>query len=251
MAEARQKKVVIFGATSGIAQAVIRRLAGQGAELFLVARNPEKLGSVAADARVRGAKVVTTDVLDLDDVAAYPALLDRAFAALGRVDLVLLAHGILARSDACEASPDLTERLLTTDFTAPALLSQAAALRLAAAQGSGTLAVLGSVAGDRGRQSNYAYGAAKGGLAVFLAGLRNRMFSRGVHVLTLKPGFVDTAMTADVPKNALFAAPDRVARDILRAVERRKDEIYTPGFWRVVMAVLRAIPEWIFKRLSM
>ena len=220
MAETRLEKVLVFGATSGIAEAVVRRLAGQGAELYLVARNADRLAAVAADARVRGAKIVTTEVRDLDDTAAFPALLDRAFDALGRVDLVLLAHGILATSDACEASPELTARLLVTDFTAPALLSQQVALRLATSQGSGTLAVIGSVAGDRGRQSNYAYGAAKGGLAVFLAGLRNRMYPRGVHVLTVKPGFVDTPMTASVPKNALFATPDRVAADILRAVDR-------------------------------
>jgi decaprenylphospho-beta-D-erythro-pentofuranosid-2-ulose 2-reductase len=245
------EKVIVFGATSGIAQAVVRRLAAEGAHLVLVARNAGRLEAVAADARVRGAKGVAMEVADLDDVTAYPALLDRAFATLGRVDLVLLAHGVLASSDACEASPDVTARLLASDFTGPALLSQAVALRLAATQGSGTLAVIGSVAGDRGRQSNYAYGAAKGGLAVFLAGLRNRMFPHGVHVLTVKPGFVDTPMTADVPKNALFATPDRVARDVLRAVERGADEIYTPGFWWLVMAVVRSIPERIFKRLKM
>jgi decaprenylphospho-beta-D-erythro-pentofuranosid-2-ulose 2-reductase len=251
MGEPRLEKVLIFGATSGIAEAVVRRLAGQGAELYLVARNPERLAAVAADARVRGATAVATDVLDLDDVAAFPALIDRAFAVLGVVDLVLLAHGVLATSDACEASPELTARLLLTDFTAPAILSQAVAMRLAGSQGSGTLAVIGSVAGDRGRQSNYAYGAAKGGLAGFLAGLRNRMFRRGVHVLTVKPGFVDTPMTADVAKNALFATPDRVAGDILRAVARRKDVVYTPGFWRVIMAILKMIPEAVFKRMAL
>jgi short-subunit dehydrogenase len=141
--------------------------------------------------------------------------------------------------------------MLATDFTSPVLLSQAIALRLAASQGSGTLAVIGSVAGDRGRQSNYAYGAAKGGLAVFLAGLRNRMFPRGVHVLTVKPGFVDTPMTAEVRKNALFATPDRVAGDILHAVARSKNEIYTPGYWRVIMAIIRAVPERIFKKLKL
>lgn len=251
MIEAKFRKVVVFGATSGIAQAVVRRIAAQGGELYLVGRNSERMEAVAADARVRGAKAVTTCILDLDDAAAYPALLDRVFTTLCRVDLAVLAHGVLATSDACEASPELTARLLTTDFTAPALLAQAVALRLAEAQGSGTLAAIGSVAGDRGRQSNYAYGAAKGGLAVFLAGLRNRMVRRGVHVLTVKPGFVDTPMTSDIPKNVLFANPDRVASDILQAVARGKDEIYTPGFWRFVMALIRAIPERIFKKLRL
>jgi short-subunit dehydrogenase len=122
---------------------------------------------------------------------------------------------------------------------------------MAETQGFGTLAVIGSVAGDRGRQSNYAYGAAKGGLAVFLAGLRNRMFPHGVHILTVKPGFVDTPMTAGVPKSALFATPDKVAADILWAVIRGKDEIYTPGFWRFLLAIIRAIPEPAFKRMTL
>lgn len=251
MAEARMEKVVIFGATSAMAEAVARRLAAQGAELFLVARNPEKLAAIAADLRVRGAKVVSTEVLDLDEVAAFPGLVERVFAALGRVDLALLAHGVLATSDECEASLDLTGRLLTTDFTAPAILSQVVALKLAGAQGAGTVAVIGSVAGDRGRQSNYAYGAAKGGLAIFLDGLRNRMFRRGVHVLTIKPGFVRTPMTANIKKSPLFVEPDRVATDVLCAAARRADEVYSPKYWRHVMATIRNIPERIFKRLSL
>ena len=250
MPDAALDKVVVYGATSGIAQAVVRRLAARGAELYLVARNPEKLEVVAADARVRGAKAVLTDVGDLDDGVAIRTLTQRAFSALGRVDLALVAHGVLASSDECEADPDRMVRLLTTDFTAAALLAQTVALRLAEA-GAGTLAVIGSVAGDRGRQSNYAYGAAKGGLAIFLAGLRNRLHRRGVHVLTIKPGFVDTPMTAGIPRNSLFATPDRVAHDIVRAAATRKDELYTPSFWRVVMALIRAIPERLFKRMSL
>jgi short-subunit dehydrogenase len=251
MADRTPQRVVVFGAASGIAQAVVRRLAAAGAELFLVARSADKLAAVAADARVRGARAVHVEQLDLDDAAAFPGLLDRIFAALGSVDLALLAQGLLATSDACEASLADTERLLTTDFTAPALLSQAIALRLAAAGQGGTLAALCSVAGDRGRQSNYAYGAAKGGLAVFLSGLRNRMSPQGVHVLTVKPGFVDTEMTEAIPKTPLFASADQVASDLLRAVAARADELYTPGFWRLVMAVVRAVPEPLFKRLRL
>ncbi|HQR29461.1 MAG TPA: SDR family NAD(P)-dependent oxidoreductase, partial [Anaeromyxobacteraceae bacterium] len=240
MAEPRIGSAIVFGATSAIAQAVVRRLAESHAALFLVGRDAARLEAVAADARVRGAGAVATAVADLDVTAGFPSLIDRAFEALGRVELVLLAHGVLATSDACEADPAVAAHVLESDFTAPALLAQAVALRLAAAQGSGTLAVIGSVAGDRGRQSIYAYGAAKGGLAIFLAGLRNRMHPRGVRVVTVKPGFVDTPMTAGLPKNALFASPDRVARDVLRAVRTGRDEIYTPGFWRLVMAVIRA-----------
>jgi len=248
--ERTYRRVLVLGASSGIAQAVIRRLASQGAQLFLVARSAERLAAVAADARVRGAKEVLTHPQDLDDVDAHPSLLDRAFAALGTVDLTFVAYGVLGTSEDCERDIALTQRVLLTDFAAPALFCQALAMRLVG-QGTGTLAVLGSVAGDRGRKSNYAYGGAKGGLAVFLAGLRQRLYRHGVHVLTVKPGWVDTPMTASLRKNALYAKPDRVAGDILRAVEEGEDILYTPGFWRLVMGIVKAIPERIFKRFSL
>ena len=126
-------------------------------------------------------------------------------------------------------------------------VAEAAATCLAQ-QGHGTLAVISSVAGDRGRASNYVYGAAKGALTRYLQGLRNRLAAAGVHVLTIKPGFVDTPMTAHLPKGALWATPERVADDIVRAIERRREVLYTPWFWRWVMAVLCAIPEGLFKR---
>jgi short-subunit dehydrogenase len=163
---------------------------------------------------------------------------------------VLVAQGVLADSDACDREPALAEELLVTNFLAPALLCDRAARHLAG-RGAGTVVAISSVAGDRGRQSNYAYGAAKGGLALFLQGLRNRMFKRGVHVVTVKPGFVDSPMTASVPKNRLFVPPATVARAIVRAVERRRDVVYVPSFWRLIMLVVRSIPERLFKRLSM
>ncbi len=247
----RLDRVAIFGATSAMAQETARLLAGRGAELFLVGRNPERLRAVADDARARGAARVELAQADLDDPARHGELLARAAEALGgRIDAVLVAQGVLADSDACEADPAVAERMLVSNFVGPALLCQAAALRLAA-QGSGALVAISSVAGDRGRQSNYAYGAAKGGLSTFLAGLRNRMFRRGVRVVTVKPGFVDSPMTAHLPKGALFVPPSAVAAAIVRAVERRRDVVYVPGFWRAIMLVIRLVPEAIFKRLRL
>lgn len=249
MPSAPPSRVVVFGATSAMAQATARLLAPRGAALFLVGRDAAKLGAVADDLRVRGATVHLA-AADLDDTGRHPVLLEQAFATLGTVDVVLVAQGVLATSDAAEADLRIAERLLVTNFLAPALLCQAAANRLAA-QGAGTVVAIGSVAGDRGRQSNYAYGAAKGGLATFLEGLRNRMFHRGVHVVTVKPGFVDSPMTAHLEKNALFAPPSAVARAILRAVERRRDVVYVPWFWRPIMLVIRLVPERLFKRLAL
>ncbi len=242
--------VVVFGATSAMAQETVRLLAARGARLFHVARNAERLDAVAGDARVRGAASVVAAVADLDDAERHRELLDRAVAALGTIDAAVVAQGILADSAACEADRALAARVLVTNFLGPALLCEEIAARLSA-QRSGTLVAISSVAGDRGRQSNYVYGSAKGGLSAYLEGLRNRLFRRGVHVVTVKPGFVDSPMTADVPKNALFVAPAVVARAIVRGIERRRDVVYVPGFWRAIMLAIRHVPEAVFKRLSL
>jgi short-subunit dehydrogenase len=241
--------VAVFGATSAMAQETIRLLAARGAELFLVGRDPARLEAVAADARVRGARV-TAAVADLDETGRHAALVDEAVRALGGIDAALVAQGVLADSDAIDRDRRLAERVLVTDLLAPALLCEELAARLSA-RGEGTLVAISSVAGDRGRQSNYVYGAAKGGLSTYLEGLRNRLFRRGVHVVTVKPGFVDSPMTAHVAKNALFAPPSAVARAIVRAVERRRDVVYVPGFWRAIMWAIRHVPERMFKRLSL
>jgi short-subunit dehydrogenase len=244
------RKVVIFGATSAMAQETARLLSMRGADLFLVGRNAARLEAVAADVKVRGAATVTTAVADLDDAERHHELVDRAFGTLGRIDAALVAQGLLADSDACESDRALAARVLVTNFLGPALLCEELAARLAL-QGAGTIVAISSVAGDRGRQSNYVYGAAKGGLSTYLEGLRNRLFRRGVHVVTIKPGFVDSPMTAHIPKNALFAPPVAVARAIVRAIERRSAVVYVPGFWRAIMFAIRHLPEAIFKRLSL
>jgi short-subunit dehydrogenase len=244
------EKIVVFGATSAIAQELVRLLAVRGAELVLVGRDPRRVAAVADDAVVRGARKAETIAADLDDHGRHAEILDRAVRTLGRIDLVLLAQGVLPDATRCRDDSTVAERALRTNFVAPALLLEAAAGRLIA-QGSGTLAAISSVAGDRGRQSNYLYGSSKAGLTTFLQGLRNRLFPVGVHVLTVKPGFVDTPMTAEIPKNALFTAPGVVAAAILRAAERRRDVVYVPGFWRAVMWVIRSIPEKVFKRLKL
>jgi len=243
-------KAILFGATSAMAQETGRLLAARGAELFLVGRDERKLQAVMSDLEVRGATRVDALVADLDDVARFPSILDEAANALGRIDLVVVAQGVLGSQPEAEAGGEVAAKLLHTNFVAPALLLQEAGNRLAAQKG-GTLVAISSVAGDRGRQSNYFYGAAKGGLSTFLAGLRNRLFREGVHVLTVKPGFVDSPMTAHLPKNALFAPPSAVAQAIVRGVEKRRDVVYVPGFWRAIMLVIRAIPERVFKRLRL
>lgn len=244
------KKVLVLGATSAIAQSTVRLLAARGASLYLVGRNPERLEAVAQDARTRGAARVETEALDLDDIARHEALVERAATALGGLDGALLAHGILGNQEAAQRSYAEAEKVLRTNFLSAVSLLTPLANRFEA-QKAGTLVVISSVAGDRGRQSNYVYGASKGALSVFLQGLRNRLAHAGVAVVTVKPGFVDTPMTADVKKNALFATPDKVARGIVRAADARKDEVYLPGFWGPIMFAIRGIPERVFKRMKL
>ena len=226
------RKVLIVGATSAIAEAVARLLAAQGDLLYLVGRRAEALEAIAADLRVRGAARVQTEVMDANAIERHEALLDHATAALGGLDTVLIAHGTLSDQAACQQSVALTLQELHTNALSVIALLTVVANRFEA-QRSGTIAVISSVAGDRGRQSNYVYGTAKAAVSTFLSGLRQRLYESGVRVVTIKPGFVDTPMTREFPKGWLWAQPERVARDIVRAVEKGKDVVYTPGFWSV------------------
>lgn len=245
------KRVLIIGATSAIAMACARLWAEQGSEFFLVARNDEKLEQTAADLRARGAKAVTLHSMDAIDIAAHPAMLEHCMSALRQVDIALIAHGTLPDQKACEQDVGLALRELANNGTSViALLTLLA--RHFEVQRCGTLAVISSVAGDRGRPSNYLYGTAKAAVSTFCDGLRARLFKVGVHVMTIKPGFVDTPMTRGLPlPPALVAKPEQVARSIVKGVERRAATLYTPGFWALIMLIIRCIPHPIFKRLSL
>ena len=241
--------ILALGATSAIAEATLRLFAERGARFFLVARNPDKLAAVAGDLLTRGASHVATHVMDLDDTAAHSAMLAAAAENLGTIELALLAHGVLGDQLQAEASFPIAEAILGTNFIAPVSLITWLANYFEASH-QGTLAVISSVAGDRGRKSNYVYGASKGALNIFVDGVRNRIDRSGVHVLTIKPGFVATPMTAHLPQNALFATPSKVAVGIFNAVKKRKDVVYVPAFWAVIMLILRMVPRRIFKKLN-
>ncbi len=244
------RKVLIVGATSTIAQATARLFAGDGDELFLVGRNAESLSAAAEDLQTRGARQVETCAMDLNDFDRHPSMLQLATQHLGALDTVLIAHGTLCDQKACEASFERTlQELQTNCVSVISLLTHIA--RQLEEQGHGTIAVISSVAGDRGRKSNYVYGTAKAAVSTFLQGLRARLHHAGVHVLTVKPGFVDTRMTADFTKGFLWAKPETVARAIYRAIKRRKEVVYTPWFWRPVMLIIKSLPESLFKRLNL
>jgi short-subunit dehydrogenase len=244
------RKILVLGATSGIAEATCRIWAAQGARLFLVARNAERLAAVAADLRTRGASFVDTAVADLDDTDRHPALLAHAVNSLTGMDIAYLAHGILGDQARAEQDFNAAAQIIYTDFMAPVSLLTWLA-NFCVQRHAGTLAVISSVAGDRGRKSNYLYGSSKAGLSEFLSGLRNRVDREGVTVLTIKPGPVKTAMTSGVKGSYRFADVDSVAASIVKAIDKRRDVLYVPFRWLPIMFILRHLPERVFKKLNL
>ena len=244
------KKILIIGATSAIAEATARIWAQSGNELFLVARNEERLNLMTKDLKVRGASEVHSYSIDANNFDRYSSMLDKACGVLGVIDIVLIAHGTLSNQKECEQSVDLTmQEIKTNALSAIALLTHLA--NRFERQGNGTIAVISSVAGDRGRASNYVYGSAKAMVTTFTSGLRQRLYKSGISVVTIKPGFVDTPMTAEFKKGLLWAKPDDVAAKIVRAIDKRKDEVYVPMFWWGVMWIIKRIPEILFKKVSL
>jgi decaprenylphospho-beta-D-erythro-pentofuranosid-2-ulose 2-reductase len=244
------RKILIVGAGSAIAQATARIFAARGDALFLVARNAQMLAAMAADLKIRGASTIGVQPLDLNDFAAHEGMLESAEKSLNGLDTVLIAHGTLSNQQACEASVDLTlQELSTNGLSVVALLTRIASRF--EAQKSGTIAVISSVAGDRGRQSNYVYGSAKALVSTFLSGLRQRLHKSKVAVVTIKPGFVDTPMTAALPKGALWAKPHKIATGIVRAIDHGATVVYLPAFWRPIMLIIRTIPERVFRGLHL
>ena len=243
------KKILIIGATSAIAEHCARLWAARGDALFLVARNQDRLGTIATDLKVRGAGIVRTYPMDLNEITGQRAMLDAADLALDGVDTVLIAHGTLSNQNSCEQSVDETLAEIKTNALSTVALLTLIANRFEE-QRNGTIAVISSVAGDRGRASNYVYGCAKAMVTTFTSGLRQRLHKSNVAIVTIKPGFVDTPMTAEFKKGLLWAQPATVAAKIVKSMDQRKDEVYVPAFWWGVMAVIKNIPEFIFKMVK-
>ncbi len=240
--------LLILGASSDMAQALARNYAARGWVIWLAGRHPTALEEIAEDLRLRNRTDVQVFALDAEDLASHDAFMD----GLPRLpDVVACYIGVLGdQVEACR-SADARHRLYTTNFTGPANLLSLLANGMEA-RGRGTLIGVSSVAGERGRKSNYHYGAAKAGFTAFLSGLRNRLHPAGVHVMTVKPGFVATRMTQgmDLP-GPLTATAAKTAKAIARGHARRRNVVYVLWIWRYVMAIIKAIPEPLFKRLSL
>ena len=242
------QKILIVGATSAIAEATARHFAARGDRLFLAGRNAQRLQAIADDLRVRGAGAVAVEALDCNDFERHAPLLDHAEQALGGLDIALIAHGTLPDQQQVQDSVPLSQRELRTNGLSVIALCTLLAPRFEQRK-AGAIAVISSVAGDRGRASNYVYGAAKAMVSTYLSGLRQRLLRSGVQVLTVKPGFVDTPMTRDFPKGPLWASADAVAEGIVRALDRRDTVVYLPGFWRLIMWIIRSVPERVFVKM--
>lgn len=244
MAKTPTGTALLIGATSDIGRATARLLAAQGWALQLAGRDPNDLAREARDIQARSGtapQVVVWDAfedsLPVDTLEPLP-------------DLAVCFVGLLGDQAESERNAAAAKRVMHTNYTAPALLLGALAQRFER-RGSGTLVGVTSVAGDRGRAVNYVYGSAKAGLTAFLSGLRGRLAGRGVHVVTVKPGFVRTRMTASMDLPALLtASPEEAAAAIVQAVDRRRHVVYVRRTWRFIMFFIRALPEGVFKRMT-
>lgn len=244
------KNILVIGANSAIAEATIRLWAEEGSGLYLVGRNQDKLSVIVDDAKVRGAKLVESDIWDVTDFSDFPRIFKKADECLDGIDLVFVAHGVLDEQGRSEIDFELAKQTIDVNgLGCLAVLTESA--KYFESRRAGCIAVISSVAGDRGKPSNYIYGASKAMVDALMEGIRGRLHGSNVQVLTIKPGFVDTPMTKNFAKNALWASPQLIARDIVKAINGKKDICYTPGYWRLIMLVIRCLPRVVFKRLNM
>jgi short-subunit dehydrogenase len=245
-----KQPILILGATSAIAKCAAAIWAQRGHSLFLASHDRAETERIALDLSIRYDVQTRFEAFDITDISSHEAFIIRVKQEMGGIFGMLLACGYLG--DQAKAAADFSEaqRIIDVNYTgACSILSRCADMMVA--QQYGFIAAISSVAGDRGRQSNYFYGSAKGALSIFLQGLRNRLQSQNIHVLTVKPGFVDTAMTYGRPGMFLVASPNRVAEAVVKGVDKQKNEIYVPWFWRLIMGIICAIPECLFKRLKL
>ena len=243
------KKVLIIGATSAIAEQCARIWATRGDELYLVARNESHLKTIATDLKVRGAFSVAINCIDLNEIDHHTELLDAAEDTMGCIDVVLIAHGTLSNQKSCELNVNETIQEIQTNAISTVSLLILLANRFEEKR-HGTICVISSVAGERGRASNYVYGSAKAMVTAFTSGLRQRLYKSSVAVVTIKPGFVDTPMTADFKKGVLWAKPKSVSAKIIKAIDKKRAEVYVPAYWWLIMFFIKLIPSTLFKKIK-
>ena len=242
-------KVAFLGATKGMGRAHARAMARRGDELVLLGRDEEDLRRSAADLAADGQAPRGTAHADLEDPATFGPALDAAERALGGLDAVVVTAGLFATQDRLEDDLALCARVLTVDFTNTVVFCEEAKRRLLA-RGGGTLCVFSSVAGERGRKPVILYGAAKAGLSRYLEGLDHKHRAQGLRVVTVKPGFVKTAMTQGLMAPPFAGEPEQVAARALRAIDAGTPVVYAPAAWGPIMATIRALPRAVMRRVA-
>lgn len=245
-------RVIILGALSAIATAAARVYAREGAALVLVARNEERLNALASDLYARGAQNVAVVAMDLEAEASHATDYLQGWAThMGGVDHVHVVYGYLGSQPEASANTAELSRIMTSNFTSAIHWCEAAA-NILRQQKYGSLVAVSSVAGDRGRQSNYAYGAAKGGLALYVQGIAHSLAGTGARAVAVKPGFVDTPMTDGLKKGGpMWASADQIGAALRRAADKGGPIQYAPGKWRIVMGIIRAVPAFVFHKTKL
>ena len=244
-----REAVLILGATSAIARATAAAFAARGNDLYLASRDLDELRRIAADLRVRYGVEVRYGLFDAEATETHVEFFQSVIEEMQELSGVVLAFGYLGDQQAARDFK-VGKKIIAANFTGAASILSHCANYFEPLK-HGFIIGISSVAGDRGRQSNYVYGAAKGALSLYLQGLRNRLFVGGVRVITIKPGFVDTAMTFGLPGMFLVASPQIIGERIVRTLDKSADVVYLPWFWRYIMLIIQHIPEPIFKRLKL
>ena len=242
-------KIIIIGATSAIARSTARLYAEKNSQIFLVGRDEKRLRELKADLELRGANSIENLTLDIANINEHANVVDKSIQFLGHIDIAIICHGSLPDQQSCENNfKEIEEAININGLTTISFCTEFS--KQFKLQKTGTLAVITSVAGDRGRQPNFIYGAAKSMVSTYLQGLRGKLLPFGVHVIDIKPGLVDSPMTAKFEKGMLWSAPELVAIDIVSGIKRKRHTIYTPSYWRFIMAAVCSIPEVIFKKMK-
>ena len=241
--------ILVIGATSAIARSVSRLYAVKNAKLFLLARDEERLRESAADLELRGASSVKVLNYDAENTDKHSAIVEAAVESLGSIDIALICHGNLPNQEECQEDYEKAEDAIRVNGLSVISLCTEIVNRLRK-QKKGTLAVITSVAGERGRQSNFVYGAAKSMVSTYLQGLRGSLVTDNVNIVDVRPGLVDSPMTAHLKKGPLWSSPESIASSIIKGIGKKRHVIYAPSYWRLIMLLVCVIPENIFKRIK-
>jgi decaprenylphospho-beta-D-erythro-pentofuranosid-2-ulose 2-reductase len=245
------KNILIIGATSTIAQECAKSWSNRGYKILLIGRNQKKLKKIVENLRNNHKNIVEYFSLDLNELSNHVSILNEVEKILGYIDIVLIAHGTLPNQQECETNVKLAIKEIKNNIFSTISILMILANYFEKNKKEGTIAVISSVAGDRGRASNYVYGSMKSMISTFASGLRQRLQESNVNVLLIKPGPVDTPMTQEFEKGIFWSKPLDVANDIIKAIDNNKTEIYTPGYWRAIMFVIKNLPEYVLKKINL